>query len=106
LIDLNVKFKGFSLNGGANASFVEMTKMYKTRNIASSFNFQDFGPSKGPLVNQAKTVGDIVSATLTVCFHGFLRDVPAVTRHEETDRVIGSPRRHRQGRSMTLFPLR
>jgi hypothetical protein len=72
LIDRQMKFQGFSLRGGANTTFTEMQQIYEQANPALFFKFQDFNPGNGPVDAQAKTVGEVVSATLETCVHEFI----------------------------------
>jgi hypothetical protein len=109
LADLNAKFQGFSIKGGANMTFTEMKKIYEARNPALSFKFQDFRPEKCSVEVQAKTMGEVMSATLRASVHEFLSKVPA-NRQVALGVPAQEPRREQtpalRKRAVTFVPPR
>jgi hypothetical protein len=95
---MNIKFQGFSINSRANRTFTEMAKIYTASQPGLFFKFEDFQAEKGTVEVQAKTMGDIVSETLKVRVHEFLRPVGArpVVAHPsqpaDPARAAASPR--------------
>jgi hypothetical protein len=76
LVELNAKFQGFSVAGGAVRTFTKMQRIYQRKNPQLFFRFQDFKPEAGTVEKQAKTLGLVMSNTLRTCAHEFLNQVP------------------------------
>jgi hypothetical protein len=74
MIDLNVKFVGFSIKSGALKTFAEMKKIYQQRNPKLLFTFDDFRDSPAAGQNYAATFGTAMSGTIRLLARDILPD--------------------------------
>jgi hypothetical protein len=81
LCGLGVSFQGFSINGGANRTLLEMQNIYRSMNAEVFFEFRDLiiPLESGQEFEEirARTVGEGITQTLSSLIHPFPGSAPA-----------------------------